>query len=416
MESDSLIRVKPDAVKIIPIREIKLNSENRNLHPPDQIDRLAKMIQANGFRNPIIISNQSEVSIAGEGRVLAALKLGMTHVPVIFQDFDSPEQEYQFGVGDNAIAAWSTLDYSKIHHDIGDLGPFDIELLGIRDFAVVPAEKLQPQCGEDEVPEKVEPKTKLGDIYQLGNHRLMCGDSTSIDAVEKLMNGEKADMVFTDPPYGMNLDTNYDQMFGSDSLSLHERNCFQKVRGDDVDYDPNPIFAIEAKEYFIWGADYFYDKLPPKGSLIAWDKRDENLDKVPGNTTEFCWSKNPHRRMSIRLKWSGHHGMQKDDTRSRVHPTQKPTALAEWFLEQWGKGLKNIVDIYGGSGSTLIACEKTQRKCFMCELDPHYCTVIIERWCRYTGKEAYLLNENGTQTAWSEIKLTNQSDHHQVLP
>lgn len=143
MESDSLIRVKPDAVKIIPIGEIKLNSENRNVHPPDQIDRLAKMIQANGFRNPIIISNQSEVSIAGEGRVLAALKLGMTHVPVIFQDFDSPEQEYQFGVGDNAIAAWSTLDYSKIHHDIGDLGPFDIELLGIRDFTVIPNGEIE---------------------------------------------------------------------------------------------------------------------------------------------------------------------------------------------------------------------------------------------------------------------------------
>ncbi|CAK9250661.1 unnamed protein product [Sphagnum jensenii] len=245
---------------------------------------------------------------------------------------------------------------------------------------------------EDEVPEKAPARTKLGDIYQLGQHRLLCGDSTDLGTVEKLMDGQKADMVFTDPPYGMRLNVDYDDMFKNDASKIvFTGKRFKKVEGDDKDYDPNPIFSIIADDYFIWGADYFYDKLPSKGSWTAWDKRtNENMDKVVGNTTEFCWSKNPHRRMTARVLWSGHHGMQKDDTKTRVHPTQKPVALVEWFFNQYANKHKSIVDIYGGSGSTLIACEKTNRKCFMMELDPHYCDVIVERWEKYTGRKATL--------------------------
>lgn len=376
-------------IEWIPIGELKPNPKNPNRHDKDQIKRLADIIKYQGWRHPIIVSKQSGYIVAGHGRLEAAKLLNLDTVPVSFQDFLDDAQEYAFLVSDNSIASWAELDLSAINSYVPDLGPdFDIDLLGIKDFVLEPAEKLEPGCDEDEVPEVKESFVKSGDIWQLGNHRLMCGDSTSIDAVEKLMNGEKADMVFTDPPYGMNLDIHYDKMFGSDFSHIMKGNRFQKVKGDDVDYDPNPIFAIQSKEYFIWGADYFYDKLPPKGSLIAWDKRDENLDRVPGNTTEFCWSKNPHRRMSVRLKWSGHHGMQKDDAKTRVHPTQKPTALAEWFFEQWGKESKNVVDIYGGSGSTLIACEKTNRRCFMMELDSYYCQIIIERWQKYTGKKA----------------------------
>lgn len=200
---------------------------------------------------------------------------------------------------------------------------------------------------EDEVPEVKESCVRRGDIYQLGEHRLMCGDSTSITDIEKLMNGEKADMVFTDPPYGMNLNVNYDEMFGAENSShKNTGKRFKAVKGDDVEYDPNPIFAIPAKEYYIWGADYFYDKLPRGGSWIAWDKRDESLDRVPGNTTEFLWSKNPHRRVSLRVKWSGHHGMQSEDTRSRIHPTQKPVKLIEKFFEDFGSKHISIMDAF----------------------------------------------------------------------
>jgi len=149
------------------------------------------------------------------------------------------------------------------------------------------------------------------------------------------MNGEKADMVFTDPPYGMRLDTEYDKMFQSDTSHVKTGNRFESVIGDNQDYDPNHIFELFNCHTFLWGCDYYYDKLPKGGCFIAWDKRDENLDKVPGNPTEFCWSNKPVRRMSFRIKWSGHHGMQNDDTKKRVHPTQKPTKLVESFFETY---------------------------------------------------------------------------------
>lgn len=322
---------------------------------------------------------------------MAARKIGMTKVPVDLQDFENEAAEFAHLIADNKIAELAEHDDKLMLEGLQDFPDLDFELLGLDDFEL-PTPEVVGLVDEDSVPEKVEPKTKLGDLYILGNHRLLCGDSTNIQHVERLMDGEKADMVFTDPPYGMNLDTNYDKMFQSDSSHVMKGNRFEKVKGDDVDYDPNPIFSTDAKEYYIWGADYFYDKLPKGGSWIAWDKRDENLDRVPGNTTEFLWSKNPHRRMSLRIKWSGHHGMQKEDVKKRVHPTQKPVALIEKFFEEFGSSHKTIVDIYGGSGSTLIACEKTNRKCFMMELDPHYCDVIVTRWEQFTGKKAELVS------------------------
>lgn len=141
-------------------------------------------------------------------------------------------------------------------------------------------------------------------------------------------------------------------------------------------------------------------KLPPGGSFIAWDKRNENLDAVLGNTSEFCWAHPPVRRMTARILWSGHHGMQGDDSKTRVHPTQKPAALAEWFFERWGKDRSNILDLYLGSGSTLIACEKTNRKCFGMEIDPHYVSVILDRWEKFSGKKA--VREDGVE--WATIK------------
>lgn len=373
-------------------KKLKNHPKNRNKHSKEQVERLAELYKYHGIRHPIIVSKLSGCIVAGHGRKASAINAGIKGFPVVHQDFDSDESEYAFVQSDNAIALWAELDIEGIRDDIDTLSEsFDVRMLALKDLEDIQAEKV-PLCDEDEVPEHVEPKTRLGDVYQLGDHRLMCGDSTSIDAVENLMDGEKADMVFTDPPYGMNLDTHYDKMFGNDSSHVKTGNRFQRVKGDDVDYDPNPIFSIEAKEYYIWGADYFYDKLPKGGSWIAWDKRDENLDKVPGNTTEFLWSKNPHRRMSLRVKWSGHHGMQKEDVKKRIHPTQKPVALIEKFFDELAGKHKSIVDIYGGSGTTLIACEKTNRKCFMMELDPHYCDVIVQRWENYTGKKAELVN------------------------
>jgi DNA modification methylase len=375
--------------ELIDPKSLKQHPKNRNKHSKEQIDRLIKIIEYQGWRYPIKVSNRSGFITSGHGRLMAAMKMGLKEVPISKQDYDSDEQEYADVQSDNAIASWSELDLSGINLDIQDLGPdFDIDLLGIKGFEIDVADKE----GEDDVPENIPATTTLGDLYVMGDHRLLCGDSTDILQVERLMNGEKADMVFTDPPYGMNLDTNYDGMYAFGDHT-HTGNRFKKVEGDDKNYDPKPVLAIEAERKFIWGADYFYDRLPKGGCFIAWDKRSETLDRVPGNTTEFCWAYPPTRRTSVRIIWSGHYGMTGDDAGKRMHPTQNPIKLVEWFLDSWGKETKTVVDIYGGSGSTLIACEKTKRKCFMMELDPHYCDVIVARWEKYTGLKAELKRE-----------------------
>jgi len=217
-----------------------------------------------------------------------------------------------------------------------------------------------------------------------------------VDAVGALMSGEKADMVFTDPPYGMFLDTDFDAMFAADKAHRKTGKRFDDVAGDHDDFAPELISTIfaafpDAGEVFIWGADYFSELIPGRkdGSWVVWDKRtNENMDKVSGNTFELCWSKKKHKRLVARILWSGHHGMAKDDTKTRVHPTQKPVELVTWFFEQWGDGCETVADVFGGSGSTLIACEKTGRIARLMELDPKYCDVIVKRWQDFTGQKA----------------------------
>jgi DNA modification methylase len=390
--------------KLVPISDLKPHPKNRNSHPKDQIERLAQILKYQGWRYPIKVSNRSGFVTSGHGRIEAAKLLGWNEVPVSYQDYVSDEQEYADIVADNAIASWSELDFSGINTDIRDLGPFDIDLLGIKNFTVEALDRLEPGCDEDDVPEHVDPMSKRGDIYQLGRHRLMCGDSTSIDDVEKLMADEKADMVFTDPPYGMNLDTDYTSM-GPKS------NKYQPVIGDDQPLDPGMLFGFfkDVPEMFLWGADYYAERLVDKndGSWIVWDKRQTDredipqkytLDKVWGSAFELCWSKSKHKREIFRVLWVAGLGEGKDEQRHhggkaiRFHPTQKPIELCKRFIEQFSEPDAKIVDLFGGSGSTLIACEKTNRTCFMSEIDPHYIDIIIARWEKYTGKKAELIS------------------------
>lgn len=386
--------------KLVPIGLLAAHPKNRNKHPDEQLHRLADILDYQGWRYPIKVSKSSGFITSGHGRLEAARLLGLKEVPVNYQEYESEEQEYADLVADNAIALWAEIDLAGINADLGDLGPdFNIEHLGIKDFVLEPADKLEPGCDEDEVPEHVEPTSKLGDIYTLGKHRLMCGDSTSIDAVEKLMDGEKADMVFTDPPYGMNLDTDYSKMH-SGGGSASTKNPYQKgnkyspIIGDDEPFDPGILigFFDYVNEIFLWGGDYYYERLPPGGTFMVWDKNNgnEGADKMIGNGFEFCWTKQKHKKEMCRIFGRGTFGHDK----IKIHPTQKPVQLVEWFFERWGKGLEIIVDLFGGSGSALIACEKTNRRCFMMELDPHYCDVIVARWEKYTGKKAVIITAN----------------------
>lgn len=215
----------------------------------------------------------------------------------------------------------------------------------------------------------------------------------------------KADLVFTDPPYGMKLDTDYSSMvnkldFAKDK-NVKNGKKYRSVIGDNEDFKPELINTIfdnfcYCNEIFTWGADYYAELLPNKneGSWFVWDKRlDESADKMYGSCFELCWSKAKHKRDIARIKWAGIFGTEQEFDHKRHHPTQKPVKLVSWFLDKYSKENNIVVDLYAGSGSTLIACEQLKRNCRTMELDPKYCEVIIQRWEKLTGKKAELIEE-----------------------
>jgi DNA modification methylase len=223
------------------------------------------------------------------------------------------------------------------------------------------------------------------------------------------MNGEKADMVFTDQRYGMNLDTDFSTMIPSNVLQktkgLKNGKKYEKVKGDNEDYKNELVTTIfenfdYCKEIFIWGADYFPELLKDykKGNFIIWDKKsnkeveESKFDKTYSSGFEVCWTKNKHKKEIVRCLWVSCFGTEQEFDHKRHHPTQKPTKLTQWFLDRYSKDNQSIVDLFGGSGSTLIACEQLNRKCYTMELDEHYCYVIITRWENLTGKKAELIN------------------------
>ena len=348
----------------------------------------------------IITINADNTVLGGHARLTVMKQLGYTEVDVKVPEKQLNEKQVQevvIRLNANTAGEWD-LDKLEADFNVDELNEWGLDI----EFTELEEEK---EIVEDEVPEEVETRAKRGDIWQLGKHRLMCGDSTSITDVEKLMNGEKADMVFTDPPYGMNLDTDYSKMNGSQkNIEFKQRKNVvggkKYEQGKVDDFTPeivNNLFACfdYVKEMFLFGADYFAELLPNKndGSWVVWDKRDDNeqFDKMYGSSFELCWSRNKHKREIARVRWCGVFGTEKEFDKKRHHPTQKPTALVQWFLDRYSKDSQCIVDLFGGSGSTLIACEQLNRKCYMMELDEHYCDVIIQRWENLTGQKAVLI-------------------------
>lgn len=376
---------------ILEIKELTPHPKNRNKHPKDQIERLAKLIEYQGQRHPIIISTLSGHIVAGHGRLMAIKHLKWKSVAVDYQDFENEEQEYLFIQSDNAIALWAELDLAGINADLGSEGPFDIDLLGIKDFTIEPLDKIDPLTDQDEVPEIKDHITKRGDVWLLGNHRVMCGDSTMIDEVEKLMNGEKADMVFTDPPYGVSFQSNM----------RTKSKKFDVIKNDDsfISEWVNHLPLFSNGWVFVWTTwkviKEWIDICAPIGDLsnvVIWDKGGGGIGDLSKTfSTDYEIALVYHRGAEITGKrigsvWS----IGKDKAIDYKHPTQKPVELATTALENCTINSSIILDLFLGSGSTLIACEKTNRKCFGMELDEHYCDVIINRWQNYTGKEAIL--------------------------
>lgn len=381
---------------------------NAKLHPPAQVEHIANSIKSFGWQQPIVVDAENVV-IIGHGRLMAAKQLMLGTVPVVRATDLTEEQVNALRLADNKTNE-SEWDFGKLEEELAqlaidgiDMGQFGFEVG--EDFVDHSQEVV-----EDEAPEvQEEAVSKLGQIYQLGRHRLMCGDSTDQETVKTLIGGAVVDMVFTDPPYGMNLDTDYSDMVNRLDFAKDKHFTGGKKydQGKVDDFSPDMITAclsIGAKEVFLWGADYFAELLPDKnnGSWIVWDKRangndddaeDYSSDKMYGSCFELCWSKNKHKRDIARVKWAGVFGTEQEFDHKRHHPTQKPVKLAVWFLEKYGNVVESVADLFGGSGGTLIACEQTGRICYMMELDPHYVDVIIKRWENFTGQKAVLIHD-----------------------
>ena len=372
-----------------------------------------------GAGRSVLVDSQNRI-IAGNKTVAASLDAGMDEEAILLEtdgrrlvvvkrtdvSIDSPEGR-GLAIADNRASEvgleWDLDALSEISEEL-DLNQFWFE--GEIEIPELSLDELGEEDGltdPEEVPEvEGEATTKRGDVWILGDHRVMCGDSTGAEDVARLMGGPKADMVYSDPPYGMHLETDFTSAKGGVKInkdkSLKGGNSYKRVIGDNEDFTPDLIetvfqFFPYCEEVFLWGADYYAEHLPKKneGSWIVWDKRvDDSLDQMFGSCFELCWSKKKHRREIARIKWAGVFGVEQEHDRRRSHPTQKPTLLAEWFFDRWGSPGEIVVDLYGGSGSTLIACQKAGRLCFMMEMDPSYCDLIVKRWEEFTGKKAQL--------------------------
>jgi len=377
---------------------------NSRTHSNEQVAQIAASIKEFGWTNPILVDGSNGI-IAGHGRLMAARKLGYEEVPTIELKDLTETQKKAYIIADNRLALNAGWDNEILTIELNDLlaDGFALEMLGFDPKelnALLEPEVVEGLTDEDAVPDvPEEPITKLGDIYQLGNHRLMCGDSTSIDAVEKLVNNSKIDLCYTDPPYGINESGNRvgrGNLGNKDSKIIAKGVIYKDFKDDTIDYAIEAYNIVEGilqiPRQVWWGANYYCHSLPQSNNWFVWDKRTEDKYKNTNSDAEMAWVKSQWSSIRVfRHLWMGLvKGSEKGQ--ARVHPTQKPVALAEWSFDYF-KEVNTVLDLFGGSGSTLIACEKTNRTCYMMEFEPHYCDVIVKRWEDFTGKKAVFLTE-----------------------
>jgi DNA modification methylase len=381
----------------VPIENLQALPGNPRL---GDVDAVAKSLERFGQRKPIVARKDDGVIIAGNHTWQAAKKLGWTEIAVAFVGDDDVTAK-AYALADNRTAELGSYDEQALIdliEEVHAVVPEFVRDAGWSEEAVkelvakIESEQPLKEIDEDEIPEPpVEPITKLGDIWQLGRHRLMCGDSTDEAQVKKLMNGEKADMVLTDPPYGINV-VSKNGKIGSDNLA--KNNIYAPIAGDNsIDVAVKAIQIIDkvlqAKIQIIWGGNYYANYLPNVASWIVWDKRGEMASNNFADC-ELAWCNTGSPARIYKQIWSGM--IKEGESEKRVHPTQKPIKLSEWCINEYGKNLTNIVDLFAGSGSTLIACELKLKNGFIMELSPNYCDVIIKRWENLTGEKAVLVS------------------------
>ena len=399
---------------------------NARIHDEQQINQVAASIKEFGFTNPVLIDTQNGI-IAGHGRVLAARKLNIEQIPCIVLKDLSEAQKKAYIIADNKLALNADWDEELLKNEIERLTEldFDLDLLGFDqdelDNIFGTDQSATGLTDPDEAPELPEqPVNNMGDLWLLGSHRLMCGDSTEQKSVTKLMDDKTIDMIFTDPPYGVSY-SDKNKLLNS----LDEGNRIQDaIKNDHMTVSDTSI--LWSNVFKIWSGflsvySSYYLTSSHSGELFLMMMMMMNENGLPVKHT-IIWNKNNHvlgrcdynyKHEPILYGWSNTHkfygeGEHKTSVwdipkphKSDLHPTMKPIELIENCILNSTIKNQTVADMFGGSGSTLIACEKTSRHCFMMELSDHYCDVIINRWQNFTGQQA--IHET-TGKPFSELK------------
>lgn len=356
------------------ISKLKSNPNNPRIIKDDKFKKLVQSIKEFPEmmdKRPIVCVTDVDDRIyplGGNMRLKAIQELGYKDIPdnwIMLADEWTEEKRQEFVIKDNVgFGEWDWDDLAN-NWDTEKLEDWGLD---IPDFAV---KELEAEEDDYEIPDEIKTDIVIGDLFEIGEHRLLCGDSTDSDQVAKLMNGYKADMVFTDPPYGISV-VGKNGSIGKGVKAKEGK--YMPIINDDKDYDPSHLFLFDCI-LFIWGANYFSNKLP-KGQWFIWDK-----GRPEGTTfsdAELAWTNLKGIAIkTFRCVWNGM--TREGESGKRVHPTQKPIKLCSDILIDISKENYKIIDLFLGSGSTMVASHQLKRKCYGMELDPKYCQVIIDR-------------------------------------
>jgi len=368
-------------IERILINKLKPATYNPRQISKSQFDSLRESIDKFGLVDPIIV-NKDMTIIGGHQRYkiwtekAKQSKMDDITIPCVVLELNK-EEERELNIRLNKSGGeWDFDLLSNFEiEELKDWGFKEIEL-GLNIDKIV-----EGNTEDDHIPEVKESRVKLGDVWELGKHRLMCGDSTKESDVAKLMNGEKAELLFTDPPYGISVVSKKGNI-GKGVLA--KEGTYREVLGDNKFFDPTFLLSLCANQ-IIWGANYFHNLLPLNTKWIVWDK-----DRPEGTTFSDCelaWTSIKGVAVKkYKCTWNGM--VREGESEKRIHPTQKPLKICKEILNDYSKKNDKILDLFLGSGSTLIACEKTNRVCYGMELDTKYCDVIIERWEQFTNQKA----------------------------
>lgn len=384
-------------LKTVTIADLEPHPDNPNTHPTEQIDALAdSLTKFTQVKNVVIWNNRI---IAGHGVIEAAKKSGILTLEAQDVSHWPEDKATQFMLADIRLPDMGFFDEAAMAEALRHIDEptnipgIDEEFLeGLIGWETEPP-KAPPEPQVDKAEELREVwRTEVGQMWQLGEHRVICGDCTDKAVVERVMGGERVDCLIADPPYGMNLETVRRHGDSPPDFIRTKRN-YSIIQGDEKDFDRQDVL-IEAKEEFWFGGDYYVDTLPDygkDGSWLVWNKRAEGgNERMQGSMFELIWSKKKHRREILHYVWNGVLGhIKKIDGDQKYHPAMKSTKMIMYIIDKWCDGL--ILDPFLGSGTTLIAAYQLNRCCIGIELDPGYIAVTLQRFLDHTSTQPELI-------------------------